>query len=203
MDAFTTLKAVAVPVDIANCDTDQIIPARFLRKPVDDPDYPTYFFHDLRFDKNGEQTDFVLNRAPYQSAQILVTEKNWGCGSSRENAVTAMLKNGFRSVIAPSVADIHYSNCMKRGVLPVRLTEDECAHLRSELHDNPGAVIAIDLAAQSVVGSDGTVYQFDIDDFDKQRMLNGWDDIDLTLQYERELDDYEARRAQRMSWLRP
>lgn len=195
MEAFTRLEATAVPIDIANCDTDQIIPARFLRKAVEDPNYPRYFFHDLRFNPDGSDKDFILNRAAFARAQIIVTERNWGCGSSRENAVTALLKNGVRCVIAPSFGDIHFSNCMKRGVLPVRLSEADCARLRDQLHASPGVSISVDLEAQQVTGPDQSVYPFEIESFDKGRMLKGLDDIDITMQYVAEIERYESGRA--------
>ena len=203
MEPFTTLDAVAVPIDIANCDTDQIIPARFLRRPVDDPDYPRFLFHDLRFAPDGSSRDFVLDRPPYAGARIVVTERNWGCGSSRENAVTALEKNGIRCVIAPSFGDIHFNNCTKRGLLPVRLAEDDCARLRAQLHAEPGARIRVDLAGQQVTGPDGRGYRFEIEPFDKERLLEGLDDIDLTLQYAEAIDAYERARSERMDWLAP
>ncbi len=203
MEPFTTLDAVAVPIDIANCDTDQIIPARFLRKAVDDPDYPRFLFHDLRFDVHGGEKDFVLNREPYRAARIIVTERNWGCGSSRENAVTALMKNDIRCIIAPSFGDIHFNNCLKRGVLPVRLSDDECAALRAQLHANPGARVQVDLSAQQLTGPEGRAYAFELDPFDKERMLTGLDDIDLTLQYAEAIDEFEAQRSQRIGWLTP
>lgn len=203
MEAFKILDAVAVPIDIANCDTDQIIPARFLRKPVDDPAYPSYLFHDLRFHADGSEKDFVLNEDAFRAARIVVTERNWGCGSSRENAVTALVKNGFRCVIAPSFGDIHYNNCMKRGVLPVRLSDDDCGGIRAELHTSPGARIKVDLEQQTVIGPDGRSYTFEVEPFDKQRMLEGLDDIQLTLQYVKEIDAFEAARSERMGWLNP
>jgi len=203
MEPFTTLDAVAAPIDIANCDTDQLIPARFLRKPISDPDYPRFLFHDLRFNADGSEKDFVLNREQFRAARIIVSERNWGCGSSRENAVTALVKNDIRCVIAPSFGDIHFNNCLKRGVLPVRLTDEACAGLRAQLHAEPGARMRVDLSAQSVTGPDGTAYGFELDPFDKERMLTGLDDIDLTLQYAETIDTFEADRPSRMGWLTP
>ena len=163
MEPFKTLVSVAVPIDIANCDTDQIIPARFLRRGKDDPEYPRFLFHDLRFNEDGSEKDFVYNKAPYCEGRILVADVNWGCGSSRENAVTALVANDIRSIIAPSIADIHYNNCIKNGVLPIRLTEESCAKLRKQLREHPGAEVAIDLETQSVTGPNRSMYSFDLD----------------------------------------
>jgi len=202
MQAFTTLEAVAVPIDIANCDTDQIIPVRYLRKPFDDPDYASFFMHDLRYDEAGElRPDFIVNRSVYRDARIIVADINWGCGSSREGAVVALLAHGIRCVIAPSFGDIHYNNGMKNGMLPVRLPKDVCDRLRARLHESPGAEIAVDLAAQTVTGPDGDSHAFDIDPFDKYCMLNGLDDISLTFEYRDAFDAYESRRKRETPWL--
>ena len=197
---FTTFAAAAVPIDIANCDTDQIIPARFLRRPGTDPDYHTFLFHDLRFNEDGSEKEFVYNKHEFHAGRILVANVNWGCGSSRENAVTALKANGIRSVIAPSFGDIHYNNCIKNGVLPVRLPSADCATLRRQLHESPGAEIAIDLDTQSLTGPDQTTYRFEIDAFDKHRLLNGLDEIGLTMQYEDEISAFKARYETRHRW---
>ena len=201
MEPFTTLRAVAVPIDIANCDTDQIIPARFLRHLPDDGGYDRYLFHDLRFDADGNETDFVYNRPPFREGRILVADRNWGCGSSRENAVYALVANDIRCVIAPSFGDIHYNNCMKHGVLPVRLPRETCDRLREWLHRHPGAEVAVDLREQTVTGPDNEVHRFEIDAFDKHRMLEGLDDIGLTQRYDAEFDAFEARHRQEYDWL--
>lgn len=202
MQAFTTLTAVAAPIDMVNVDTDQIIPVRFLPRPRTDPDYNTFLFHDLRFDKDGkERPDFVLNRKPFRNSQIIVADENWGCGSSREGAVWTLVANGFRAVIAPSFGDIHHNNAMKNGMLPIRLKREECAALRAQLNKDPGAKIIIDLAAQSVTAPDGTRYSFDIDPFQKYRMLNGLDDIDVTREYDKEFEAFEQRYKKEATWL--
>jgi 3-isopropylmalate/(R)-2-methylmalate dehydratase small subunit len=201
MDPFTTFKAIAVPIDIANCDTDQIIPGRFLRRPRTDPEYPRFLFHDLRFETDGSEKDFIFNKPPYRDAKIVVADINWGCGSSRENAVTALVVNGIRAVIAPSIGDIHYSNCTKRGVLPVVLSRADCATLRAQLHGSPGAEIALDLEAQTVTGPDGTIYPFEIRPFDRHRLLNGLDDIAVTLEYEDAIAAFERKRRADADWL--
>ena len=200
MEPFRTFASVAVPIDIANCDTDQIIPARFLRKAADDPDYARFLLHDLRFNSDGAETDFVFNAPPYSGAGILVADRNWGCGSSRENAVTALVANGIRAVIAPSIADIHYSNCVQNGVLPILLSDEDCATLRRQLHESPGAEIAIDLDTQSLTGPDQSTYAFDIDPFDKHRLINGLDDISLTLTHDQAISDFAKAYAARHPW---
>ena len=200
MEPFKTFTSVAVPIDIANCDTDQIIPARFLRRGKDDPEYPRFLFHDLRFNEDGSEKDFVYNKAPYCEGRIVVADVNWGCGSSRENAVTALDANDIRSVIAPSIADIHYNNCIKNGVLPIRLPEGSCTKLREQLRENPGAEVAIDLETQSVTGPDQSTYSFEIDAFDKHRLLNGLDDVGLTLEFDDKIDAFKAEYQRRHSW---
>lgn len=200
IEPFRTFASIAVPIDIANCDTDQIIPARFLRKALDDPDYARFLFHDLRFNAEGAKTDFVFNAPAYCGAGILVADKNWGCGSSRENAVTALVANGIRAVISPSVADIHYSNCIQNGVLPILLSDGDCATLRRQLRDSPGAEIAIDLETQTLTGPDQTSYTFDVDPFDKHRLINGLDDIGLTLAHDQEITEFADKYSARHSW---
>ena len=201
MRAFTTFKAIGLPIDIPNCDTDQIVPGRFLRRPTSDPEFGRYFFHDLRFDAEGREKDFICNREPYRRAGIVVADINWGCGSSREYAVYVMAANGIRAVIAPSFGDIHYSNCTKSGVLPVRLAGADCDRLRRQLNETPGAEIAIDLEAQQVTGPDGRVYGFEIEPFLKYRLLRGLDDIDVTLEYGPEIAAFEKRHAADYDWL--
>lgn len=197
---FTTFASVAVPIDIANCDTDQIIPGRFLRRASTDPDYDRILFHDLRFNADGSEKDFVYNRAPYREGQIFVADINWGCGSSREHAVSVLTANGVRSVVAPSFGDIHYNNCIKNGVLPIQLSGEHCASLRRELRESPGAEIAIDLDTQSLTGPDQTSYAFEIDAFDKHRLLNGLDDISLTMEFEDKIADFAKSYAKRHGW---
>src|SRR5579859_343512 len=161
MEPFARLDAVAMPMPVANVDTDQIIPARFLRKPRK-AGYGQYLFHDLRFDDIGkERPDFVLNLARYRGARILIADKNFGCGSSREHAVYALWDHGFRAVIAPSYGDIFYGNSLKNGFLPIVLPADAAAHLRDRVQQNPGARVAADLERQQVVGPDGRSYRFE------------------------------------------
>ncbi len=201
MESFQRHRGIAVPIDIPNCDTDQIIPARFLRKPVDDPEYSSFLLHDLRFDASGNENDFILNQGAFRSASVIVAERNWGCGSSRENAVTALQANGFRVVIAPSIADIHYNNCIKRGLLPIQLDAALCAELRAKLHESPGTEIAVDLDSQVVTGPGNWSAKFSIDTNHKVRLLKGLDEIDLTLEYETDIEAYESTRSTRLAWL--
>ena len=202
MEAFTTFKAIAIPIDLINCDTDQIIPARFLRYQPERDGFDRFLFHDLRFtDSGAERPDFIYNKEPYRDGGVIVADINWGCGSSRENAVYVLVANRIRTVNAPSFGDIHYSNCMKNGVLPVRLARQVCDQMRAQLHARPGAEIAVDLGAQTVTGPDGTVFGFEISLFDKHRMLNGLDDIDVTLQYEERIDEFEHAHRADYGWL--
>ena len=203
MEPFKTFASIGVPIEIANCYTDQIIPARFLRRGKDDPEYPKFLFHDLRFEEDGSEKDFVYNKEPFRNGRIFVADVNWGCGSSRENAVTAMAANGVRSVIAPSVADIHYNNCIKNGVLPIRLSDEICKKLRQQLGDNPGAELAVDLDAQSVTGPDQTTYNFEINAFDKHRLLNGLDDVGLTMEFDDKIEAFKQVYRSKHSWASP
>mgnify|MGYP001290871048 FL=1 len=201
MQPFDKLSAIAVPIDIPNCDTDQIIPARFLRRAKDDPTYARFLLHDLRFQADGSETDFIFNQAIYSDAQILVCDINWGCGSSREAAVNALITNHIRAVIAPTFGDIHYSNCIKNGVLPVRLSAANCNLIRIQLHESPGASLAIDLEKQTVSGPDRKGYMFDIDPMDKIRLLHGLDDISMTLEHQAEIEAFERDYRKKFRWI--
>lgn len=201
MQPFTTLTAVAAPLDLANVDTDKLIPARFLRKPRD-PGYDAWLFYDMRFDGEGrERPEFMLNQAPYRNAQILVAGPNFGCGSSREGAVYALLDAGFRAVIAPSFGDIHYANEIQNGMLPAIVSEGTSAKLRELLHAKPGAELTIDLDAQTIKAPDGSDYRFDIEPMFKERLLKGLDDVSMVLQHEKEIEAYEAKRKAEMPWV--
>jgi len=202
VEAFTSLDAIGIPVDIPNCDTDQIIPARLLRYTPDEAGYDRFLFHDLRFDEDGdEKPGFIYNQAPFNEGQIIVADINWGCGSSRENAVYALVANANRCVNAPSFGDIHRNNCMKHGVLPVSLSADVCDAMRQRLHDEPGSKIRVDLEDQSVIGPAGDTHAFDIGAFDKHRLLNGLDEIGVTLAYEGQIEAYEAAHFGEYSWM--
>jgi 3-isopropylmalate/(R)-2-methylmalate dehydratase small subunit len=203
MKPFVTLTAVAVPFDSVNMDTDQILPARYLRKPRG-PDYHTYLFHDLRYrEDGGERDDFILNQQPYRQARIIVGNRNFGCGSSREAAVFALDANDIRAVIAPSFGDIFHNNCFKNGVLPIRLDEGICASLRAQLHENPGGEMIVDLDARRITAPNGAAHDFEVSDFRRRCLMEGLDDIGLTLEHETEIDAFEADYRREMSWLYP
>ncbi|OYU98698.1 MAG: 3-isopropylmalate dehydratase small subunit [Burkholderiales bacterium PBB5] len=200
MQAFTALNAVALPLDLANVDTDQIIPARFLGMPR--AEQREAMFRDLRFDPQGQpRPDFVMNQAGHAGAQILVADHNFGCGSSRENAVTVMVDNGFQAFVAPSFGDIFFNNCFQNGVLPVVLPADTLAAWRTLLQRQPGGRIAIDLETQRITGPDGSSHAFNIDPLRKQCLLQGVDDIGLTLGYGAEITRFEAQRRINTPWL--
>lgn len=194
MQPFTTVTAIAAPIDEPNLDTNQLCPTRFNKVPVGDPDYWKILFHDRRFNTDGgEKPDFILNKEPYRKAQIIVADRNWGGGSSRESAVYALAAFGIRAVIASSFGDIHRSNCLKNGLLPVVLPNDVCVGLRAQLHASPGAEISIDLAAQTVTAPDGTVHDFEIAAVPKRCLLNGLDDVARTQQFQTEIDAFRAK----------
>lgn len=200
MQPFISLTAVAVPLDQPNIDTDQIIPARYLGRPRDGQ--VEGMFRDLRFHDDGSQKPgFILNNPAYRDAAIIVAERNFACGSSRENAVTAMADNGFKAFIAPSFGDIFYNNCFQNGVLPIRLPAERVATIRVLLHSAPGSRLAIDLPGQTVTGPDGLVDRFEIDSFRKDCLLNGMDMLDLTASYAADIDAFEQRQRSTMRWL--
>lgn len=203
MEPFRTLEAVAVPLPLANVDTDQIIPARFMKRPRD-AGYGGYLFHDLRFDADGREiASFPLHRAPWREAPILVADDNFGCGSSREAAVYALLDFGIRCVIAPSFGDIFKNNAQKNGMLPVVLDGETVAMIRGHLEEEPGARLGVDLARQTVrLGEIGT-WRFDIDGFAKRCLLDGLDDIDLTQTHEAAIRAFEHARASETPWSLP
>ena len=201
MRAFTKVTGIAAPLDLANIDTDKIIPARFLRR-LREPGYEKLAFHDIRYDADGkDRPDFVLNQAPYRNAKILVAAANFGCGSSREAAVYVMWDYGIRSVIAPSFGDIHYGNELQNGMLPVVLPDATCQQLRAQLRDKPGAQITVDLETQTVTGPDGATYRFEIDANHKERLLKGLDDIGLVMQNIKEIEAFEKKHHAELPWL--
>jgi 3-isopropylmalate/(R)-2-methylmalate dehydratase small subunit len=200
VEPFVKLTAVAVPIDQPNVDTDQIIPARYLGRSREQQ--VEGFFHDMRLDANDRPREGVtLNNPAYKGAKIIVANLNFACGSSRENAVTTMVDNGFRAFVAPSFGDIFFNNCFQNGALPIRLPAERVARLRVILHELPGATLAIDLAAQTVVGPDGQTDKFDIDSFRKDMLLKGTDSIDFTLGYEKDIARFEDGQRREMPWL--
>jgi 3-isopropylmalate/(R)-2-methylmalate dehydratase small subunit len=195
MTPFRRLEAVAFPIAQPNCDTDQIIPARYLQKPRTD-DFGQYLFRDLRFRKDGtEETNFLLNRPAFRQARILVAERNFGCGSSREHAVWALHDYGFRAVIAPSFGDIFFSNALKNGLLPIVLPAPEVARILAAVEAIPGSRLIVDLEAQIVMEPDRTTHAFAIDPFAKHCLLEGLDELDYTLSQSEHIAAFESRYA--------
>ncbi|MEK7322989.1 MAG: 3-isopropylmalate dehydratase small subunit [Pseudomonadota bacterium] len=210
MEKLTTLTGLAAPLDRANVDTDQIIPKQYL-KSIHRTGFGPTLFDDWRYLEPGEpgmdhgtrrvNPDFVLNQPRYQGARILLARDNFGCGSSREHAPWALLDYGFRVIIAPSYADIFFNNCFNNGILPIVLPAAALDKLFSETIVTPGYQLTVDLAAQSVTTPDGASFTFDIDAFRKYKLLNGLDDIGLSLQHADDIKAYEARRRAEAPWL--
>jgi len=201
MEKFVTLTAVAAPMDRPNIDTDQLLPAWFLRRPRDEG-FGDVLFIDQRFDEDGNpKPDFVLNQAPYKAAKIIVGDRNFGGGSSREGAPWALLDYGFRCIVASSFGDIFYNNSLKNGLLPIRLSEGVVTGIRMQLHENPGSTITVDLDAQAVTAPNGALHKFDIEPFRKQSLLKGLDDIGMTFEHNKEIDEFENGFRQRRPWL--
>jgi 3-isopropylmalate/(R)-2-methylmalate dehydratase small subunit len=195
MEPFTLLEAPAAPLARANVDTDQIVPALYLQKPRSD-DFGRYLFHDIRRDEGGAlRTDFVLNDPRFACARILVAGRNFGCGSSREHAVWALVDGGFRAVIAPSFGDIFFGNALKNGLLPVRLPEPVVQRLLDELEAAPGTRLTVDLQAQTVASPGGIGAAFEIDAFSRRCLLHGLDELDYTLSQRDRIDAFERRLA--------
>jgi 3-isopropylmalate/(R)-2-methylmalate dehydratase small subunit len=189
MEPFTSLRAVALPIAQPNLDTDQILPARFLQKPRAE-NFGDFLFRDLRYRRDGgENPDFVLNKPAYRAARIVIAEKNFGCGSSREHAVWALYDYGIRAVIAPSMGDIFVSNAAKNGLLTIALPAPAVAGMIEAALAAPGMLIAVDLEAQSVTLGEGTPYPFEIDAYRKRSVLSGLDELGYTLT---QLDRIEA-----------
>jgi 3-isopropylmalate/(R)-2-methylmalate dehydratase small subunit len=200
MEKFTTLTAIAAPLPMVNVDTDKIIPARFL-KTIKRTGLAKGLFAALRYDAEGRPTDFVLNRQPYDRAEILVAGENFGCGSSREHAPWALKDFGIKCIIAPSFADIFFNNCFKNGILPITVPPEIHAHLLDDAGRGANARITVDLEKQEIRGPDGGVFKFEIDPFRKHCLLNGLDDIGLTLQKDAKIGDFEGRRQATQPWL--
>jgi len=194
MEPFIRYTAVAAPLDLANVDTDQIMPARFMRRPRDER-YAAYGFHDQRFTPDGaKRPDFILNQPPFDTAGILVAGRNFGVGSSREAAVYALAAMGYRCVVAGSFGDIFFSNALKNGLLPVKLPESTVNALRQAIVTAPGVTISIDLEAQILTAPDGSTHQFAIPGFARDCLLRGLDEIGLTLTLEPDIAAFERRR---------
>jgi 3-isopropylmalate/(R)-2-methylmalate dehydratase small subunit len=210
MKPFTIHRGVVVPLNRDNVDTDAIIPKQFL-KSIQRSGFGPNLFDEWRYLDRGEpgqdasqrkvNPDFVLNQARYQGASVLVAGRNFGCGSSREHAPWALEQYGFRALLAPSFADIFFNNCFKNGLLPIVLAESVIARLFDEVQAFPGYELVVDLPRQVVVKPDGTELPFDVQPFRKQCLINGWDDIGLTLRHADKIRAFEAERLARMPWL--
>jgi 3-isopropylmalate/(R)-2-methylmalate dehydratase small subunit len=201
MEKFTKFTGVAAPLPILNVDTDMIIPKQFL-KTIKRTGLGKNLFDEMRYTKDGaEIADFVLNQPAYRKASILVAGANFGCGSSREHAPWALLDFGIRCVIAPSFADIFYNNCFKNGILPIKLPQADVDKLMDDANRGANATVTIDLENQVINGPDGGSIKFELDPFRKYCLLNGLDDIGLTLQKQDKIQGFEAQRSQSFPWL--
>ncbi|GGF54304.1 3-isopropylmalate dehydratase small subunit [Paracoccus acridae] len=201
MDKFTTLTGIAAPMPLVNIDTDMIIPKQFL-KTIQRSGLGVNLFDELRYDRDGnELPDFVLNQPAYRDAQILVAGDNFGCGSSREHAPWALLDFGIRCVISTSFADIFFNNCFKNGILPVVLPQDAVDALMEDARKGANARMTVDLENQTVTTSDGLSFAFEIDPFRKHCLLNGLDDIGLTMEKAPSIDSFETQMAQARPWV--
>jgi len=201
MQKFITLRGVAAPLPMINVDTDMIIPKQFL-KTIKRTGLGKNLFDELRFETDGrEKPDFVLNQPAYRKAQILVAGENFGCGSSREHAPWALLDFGIRCVIATSFADIFYNNCFKNGILPIRLPQSDVDLLMDDAKRGSNAIVTVDLEKQEITGPDGGLIHFDIEPFRKHCLLNGLDDIGLTLEKAGDIDSFEQRDRLTRPWL--
>ncbi len=201
MKPFTTLKAIAAPLDMINVDTDIIIPKQFL-KTVKRTGLGVSAFYNIRYDDKGELLpDFVLNRPEYADAQILITGENFGCGSSREHAPWAILDMGFTCVIAPSFADIFFNNSFKNGILPIELPQEQVDELMESAKSDPDGEIEIDLEKQTITRGNKFSFSFEIDPFRKHCLMNGLDDIGLTLEKGLHIDTFEDKRNKSQPWV--
>jgi len=201
MEKFTKLEGVAAPLNMINVDTDMIIPKQFL-KTIKRTGLGKNLFDEMRYDDDGNEVpDFVLNKPAYRNAQILVAGDNFGCGSSREHAPWALLDFGIRCIVAPSFADIFYNNCFKNGILPIVLPQEDVDKLMDDAERGSNAILTVDLEAQEIRGPDGGVIHFDVDPFRKHCLIEGLDDIGLTLQKEPTITAYEEKQAMTQPWL--
>ena len=195
MEPFTKLKGIVTLLDLPNVDTDQIIPKQFLKR-IERTGFGQFLFYDWRFlDGRELNQDFEMNQERYLVARILVTRANFACGSSREHAPWALEDYGFRCIIAPSFADIFYNNCFKNGMLPVQLQEEQVEQIFQRVRQTPGYELAVDLVDQTIKSDDGMELRFQVDGFRRHCLLNGLDDIGLTLKYEQKISEFERRAA--------
>ena len=201
MQKFDTLTGIAAPLNILNIDTDMIIPKQFL-KTIKRSGLGKNLFDEMRYEVDGrEKADFVLNKKPYRKAQILVAGDNFGCGSSREHAPWALLDFGVRCIVSTSFADIFYNNCFKNGILPIVVSASDRDALLADAADTENPELSVDLVAQTILRPNGVVVSFDIDPFRKKCLLEGLDDIGLTLEKGADIESFEAKRASTQPWL--
>jgi 3-isopropylmalate/(R)-2-methylmalate dehydratase small subunit len=203
MQPFTVMTAVAAPLQIASIDTGMILPGRYMRRHRrPGHDYGEAFLYDLRFDEAGRpRPDFVLNDPVYRNAKILVTDRDFGCGSSREGAAFAVMDFGLRALVGPSFGEIFQVNCIQNGILAMTLPETIIQDLWRQLRERPGAEMTIDLPDQSLIAPDRSAYPFDISPLRKDRLVRGIDDIDVTFEYRDAIEGFEAKRRAAMPWL--
>jgi 3-isopropylmalate/(R)-2-methylmalate dehydratase small subunit len=203
MHPFTVLTAVAAPLEIAKIDTGMILPGRYMRRHRrPGHDYGEAFLYDLRFDERGHpRADFVLNLPAYREAKILVTDSDFGCGSSREGAAFAVMDFGLRALVGPSFGEIFQVNCIQNGIPAITLPEAAIHAIWRQLRERPGADLTIDLPNQMVIAPDNTTHAFDISPLRKDRLMRGIDDIDVTLQYRDAIESFEAKRRAAYPWL--
>ena len=201
MDKFNTLTGVAAPMDMINIDTDKIIPKLHLRT-IKRTGLGKVLFEEMRFETDGsEKPDFILNKEPYRNSKIIVAGDNFGCGSSREHAPWALLDFGIRCVISTSFADIFYNNCFKNGILPIRVTKDQLDALMADASDTENPELTVDLVNMEIKRPNGVTVPFDLDAFRRECLLDGLDDIGLTMQKGDKIDGFEAQQNQAQPWL--
>lgn len=201
MDKFTKLDSPAAPMRMINIDTDRIIPKQFL-KTIERSGLGKFLFNDMRYNDDGsDNPDFVLNQASYKRAEIIVAGDNFGCGSSREHAPWALLDFGIKCVISTSFADIFFNNCFKNGVLPIKVSPEELEELMGDAEKGGNARLSVNLESQTITRPDGSTVAFEVDPFRKHCLLEGLDDIGLTLQHDEAIDDFEAKQRSGQPWL--
>ena len=200
MEKFNKLRGVAAPLNMINIDTDKLIPKQFL-KTIKRTGLGKHLFNEMRFNEDGsEKPDFVLNKAAYRDSNIIVAGDNFGCGSSREHAPWALLDFGIKCVISTSFADIFYNNCFKNGILPIVVNKQQLDQLMGDAENGANAVLDIDLEAQEITRPNGESVTFEIDEFRKHCLINGLDDIGLTMEKEKNIDSFEKKRATEQPW---
>jgi len=200
MEKFNKLRGVAAPLNMINIDTDKLIPKQFL-KTIKRTGLGKHLFNEMRFNEDGsEKPDFVLNKVAYRDSNIIVAGDNFGCGSSREHAPWALLDFGIKCVISTSFADIFYNNCFKNGILPIVVNKQQLDQLMDDAENGANAVLDIDLEAQEITRPNGESVTFEIDEFRKHCLINGLDDIGLTMEKEKNIDSFEKKRATEQPW---